>query len=188
MIRSIAKIFLVAVFIVTISSCERNGCKNVTCPVVVNTANQPVPQQCIQGKCVCEDGYEGATCDTASYLKYAGNYTGYENCSISGVPNNFSIYYPYIASAGSNYPINYIAIYNFLGVGTVIAQIQNNAANTGASIYIPSQSPGGGIIISDSYGNYSTQLQTGNIEILINLNYSYANSGIYQCQETLYKQ
>jgi hypothetical protein len=172
------KIFFAAIFLITISSCDKKSCKNVACSTGM---------ECYQGKCLCNDGFEGANCSTLSSDKYVGNYQVSENCG--GSPPNFTGGYTVnIFSAGGSYSVNTIVLSNFLNAGNVYAYIQNTDPNNlGTTIYVPSQNPGSNIQISASYGTYYPAGTAGGvIEIIINMNYTYGGYN-YQCQETLYK-
>src|SRR4051812_8592982 len=80
MVNGVAKIFLVAVLFISISSCEKRNCQNVACPQ---------GQGCNNGRCYCADGYEGNDCSAYSYLKYEANFRDWnvsESC-YSSAPN-----------------------------------------------------------------------------------------------------
>ena len=174
------KLFFAAIFLLTISACDKKSCKNVVCPA---------DQTCYNGKCLCYDGYEGANCTTLSSDKYTGSWYVTENCG-AGVPSNFSNYTIYIqpVPAGGSYGVNTLTITPLFGVGTFYAQILNTDPNNlGTTIFIPQQYQGG-LQISNSYGTYLPAGSSGGTaEIMITLNYTYGGFN-YQCQETFYKQ
>ena len=176
------KIFFAAIFLLTISACDKKSCKNVACAAGL---------ECYEGKCLCADGYEGTDCSILSSDKYSGSWQVGENCSLSGggAPPNFSGYTTTVFAAGNGNVINEIEFSNFLGGGYVYAYIQNTDPNNlGTTIYVPgSQNPGNGVVTSASYGTYYPAGTAGGVtEIILNLNYSYQGTN-YQCQETLYK-
>lgn len=170
----LTKVFIAAIFLLSISACDRKNCTKVVCPSY---------ETCYQGQCLCPDGYQGTDCQTLSSTQYTGNWIVNENCG-TNIPPNTTGYYVYIAPTGS--PANYLTVSNLLNLGTSFtAELYNTTpGNEGANIYIPAQSQGG-VSIANSYGTYSTA--TGAAVITLVLNYSY--SGInYSCQETFYKQ
>ena len=169
------KLFFAAIFILTISSCDKKSCTKVVCP-----SNEG----CYQGQCVCLNGYEGTGCSTISSAKYTGSWTVSENCGSGVTSPNPSGYSVYISPTGS--PVSYLSISNLLNLGTSFtAELYNTSPGyEGTQIYIPAQSQGG-VSITDSYGTYTTT--NGVTQLVIVLNYTY-NSFNYSCQETLYKQ
>ena len=173
------KIFFAAIFLITISSCEKKSCKNVACPA---------DQTCYQGKCLCYDGYEGANCTTLSSDKYSGQWQANESNCNGSPPNYTGAYSVSIFAAGGSYGANVIVLSNFMNAGNVYAQILNTDPNNlGNMIFVPAQNPGGGVTISNSYGTYFPAGTAGGVtEISINLNYSLAGYN-YGCTETLYK-
>jgi hypothetical protein len=170
----LTKLFFAAIFLLTISACDKKSCTHVVCASY---------QTCYEGLCLCPDGYQGTNCDSLSSSQYTGTWNVSENCGTNQSPN-FTSYQVYIYPTGS--PANSITISNLLSTGnSAIAQIYNTTPGSeGASVYIPNQNVGG-IQIANSYGNYTNQ--GGVIELIFVLNYSY-NGLNYSCQETLYKQ
>jgi hypothetical protein len=57
------------------ASCDNDPCKDVVC------GDNGV---CVEGDCVCDAGYEGASCETLQATKFLGSYNAIENCSTSG--------------------------------------------------------------------------------------------------------
>ena len=173
--NQIAKIFLVAALLITISSCDRQSCKDVACPI---------GQGCVNGQCYCADGYEGADCNTESYLKYTSGTPGgsgikswnvIESC-YSG--SNFPGYTAFITH-NSTSPRE-IEINNFLGgSGTVYATIRTDQNNQGNIVEINSQNCGG--IVVSGQGTYDVNYN----RITFQLNYTY-NFTSYQCTHTFY--
>jgi len=175
MTKEIAKIFLVASFLITISSCDRRNCQNVSCPVGQNCAN---------GQCYCTDGYEGADCNTESYLKYVTGSTGGSGVKSWNVTetcysgsSNFPGYTAFITH-NSTVPRE-IEINNFLGNGTVYATIRTDQSNKGNIVEINSQSCGG--IMVSGQGIWDVNYN----RITFQLNYTY-NFNSYQCTHTFY--
>jgi len=170
------KIFFAAIFLVTISSCDRKSCSKVVCPSF---------EGCYQGECVCFNGYEGLDCGTLSSTKYIGSWIlSSENCG-SGVSDPFSTgYYVNIGTDPSG--ASNIAISNLLNTAnTASAELYNTTPGSeGTQVHIFAQNLGG-IAISDSYGNYTTS--NGYPQLIIVLNYTY-NSFNYSCQEIFTKQ
>lgn len=168
------KIFLVIAFFVGISSCERQSCKNVACPV---------GQQCNTGRCFCADGYENApgstTCDQYAYLKYVASnrsWNVYESCY--GSSSNFPSYTCFFQPNTSDF--RQVYIYNLLGsnCSVLTAIIHTDGSNQGNILEIPTQNCGG-ITVSGQAAYYSTPY----VKIVFQLNYTF-NGGTYQCTET----
>lgn len=155
--------------IVTISGCDRRSCNDVICGV---------NQQCQQGNCYCQDGYEGTDCNTPSADKYVGNYSVYESCT-SG-PANFPSYNTSIYK--DNFDERIIYISDLFGQGAqATAYIFTDQSNTGNYFEINSQSQGG--IQFSGNGTYDVVLN----RITLNLNYTW-NFGSYSCTHTFIKQ
>jgi hypothetical protein len=155
--------------ITTISSCDRKSCENTVCGV---------NEQCYQGQCYCNDGYEGAGCATLSYEKYLGNYYAYETCNNS--PANFTTYYPTIFNDPNDERVIYIN--NLFGEGVqATAYIRTDDNNTGNYFVINSQSFGG--FTFSGTGRYDNVLNRINLD----LNYTW-NFSSYACTHTMLKQ
>lgn len=58
-------------------SCDTDACKDVDCG-----ANGT----CLEGDCICDTGYEGASCQTLVRAQFLGNYNITESCT-SGADN-----------------------------------------------------------------------------------------------------
>ncbi len=170
MTKEIAKIFLVAAFLVSISACERQSCQNVSCPV---------GQACNSGRCYCADGYEGTDCIQYAYEKYVANFKSWnvtESCYSSS--SNFPSYTSFITHSSSN--PSEIEINNMLGgLCTVYAYIRTDQSNQGNIVEINTQNCGGITISGQGIWdvNYS--------RITFELNYTF-NGGSYQCTHTYY--
>lgn len=168
MIERLVKMFLVAVLFISISSCEKKSCKNVTCGS---------GQECYNGACICQDGYEGTDCQTVSNTKYAGSYNVSENCGANAP--NFPYYTVYI-TADPNYP-NRILIDNLFGQGSVIAIITNIPGSLGNTLTIQNQNIGA-LQVSGTGTYYPS-----NRSMIITFDYIW-NGGSYECQHTFYHQ
>lgn len=175
MIKEMAKIFLVAALLLTISACEKQSCKNVSCPV---------GQACNSGKCFCADGYEGTNCDVESNTKYVTGYLGgsgykdwqvYETCNSSS--SNFPGYNSTITHNSSN--PSEIEINNFFGRGTVYANIRTDQSNQGNIVEINTQDCGG--VTVSGQGTYDVT----NSRITFQLNYTLFGAS-YNCTHTFY--
>jgi EGF-like domain len=46
---------------------------------------------CVEGVCLCNDGYEGAVCDTLSNIKFIGRWKGQETHQYNGVTDTIKI-------------------------------------------------------------------------------------------------
>lgn len=108
--------FIIPIIIVAfIYSCDTKSCDNVLC-----SGNN---QTCVNGQCVCQQGYEGDFCDILSAQKFIGNYYVSENCSTTlNGPVNTS-YSCYITSGSA---IDRIVINSFAQQYTVDAYINGN--------------------------------------------------------------
>ncbi len=180
MTGKITKLFFAAIFLLTISSCDKRSCTKVVCASY---------QTCYEGQCLCPDGYEGTDCTTSSLTKYisnGGNWYVTENCGGSAPPNfsNYSVY----MEADPIHGANYLAITPLLTYGTVYAEILNTSPSSeGNTIFIPAQSLGG-VQIANSQGTYfPPSTSGGSASIILTLNYT-SNGISYSCQETFYKQ
>lgn len=149
------KIVFTALWLTTLAACSGNKCKDVVCGF---------NQTCLQGNCVCVDGYEGPNCDVASAPKYEGSYTAYEVCS-NGSSN--PAYSPFIQQSGTR--PSELVISNFLNSFTIIAYIRGDVDKTGNYLEIPEQQLGGGGSI---YGQGLYQKVGASTRITFNLEYS----------------
>jgi hypothetical protein len=168
MIERLAKIFLVAAFVITISSCEKQSCKNVVCPI---------GQNCNSGQCYCPDGYEGTDCQTMSYTKYLNlNNSAFESCTPSNTPFfTSSVFILWNGSYAYQIQINGLMGGNCFDIGAYIRTDNNNKGNI---IEIPEQTCGGSSIYGQ--GTFNELNGTLNLQLYYNVN------GItYQCTTTL---
>lgn len=174
MIKEIAKIFFVAIFIVTISACEQQNCKNVACPA---------GEGCRNGKCYCPDGYEGTDCQTLANLKYVQPYY-YDvtvNCFGSTPPFGTS---GYTASMYADSDPRLVHITGLLGgvCSDVIATIRTDGSNQGNILEINYQNAScGGISVS---GNGTWYPQSNSIVFNLDI----TSGGTYSCQHTFYRR
>ncbi len=166
--NQIAKIFLVAALLVTISACERQSCKNVVCPV---------DQACNNGQCYCADGLEGTSCSVLSYQKYLTlNNPSYESCNTATPFVTTNVYFTW-----DGVYINQLNIHNLMGsyCSDVIATIHTDATNEGNILQINEQ-PCGGSSVSGQ-GTYDKV----NHRVTLQLYYNIGGSN-YQCSTILY--
>ncbi|HLP50464.1 MAG TPA: hypothetical protein VK154_06235 [Chitinophagales bacterium] len=163
MIKEMAKIFLVAALLITISSCDRQSCNDVVC---ANGTN------CYQGNCYCPDGYEGTDCLTRSADKYYNlNNFASENCN--GAPP-FNTNLVSITSSGGN--ANELVITGLMGgyCSSVTAFIRTDTNNEGNIIEINEQSCGGSSVYGQ--GTYDK----ANRRVTFQLYYNFSGQ-TYQC-------
>lgn len=64
------KIYALLVFLVLLASSCKDPCKDINC-------NNGV---CLEGTCLCDDGFEGVNCDKAERDKFVGTWIGDVNC------------------------------------------------------------------------------------------------------------
>ena len=70
MIKNFLVFFVISVSAISFTSCDK--CSSLDC---VNSIG------CEDGKCICEEGYEGTTCKNKANHKFLGAYNGSENCN-----------------------------------------------------------------------------------------------------------
>lgn len=167
MLKEMAKLFLVAALLVTISSCDRQTCTNVNCPI---------GQSCHNGRCYCQDGYEGTDCQTPSYQKYVGlNNYAYENCNAAPpfVTNLVSITWDGIST-------NQVVINGLMGSNCngIVAYIRTDTNNEGNILEINQQYCGGASVYGQ--GIYDK----ANRRVNFQLYYSFGGNN-YQCSTTV---
>jgi hypothetical protein len=163
MIKEMAKLFLVAALLVTISACDKQTCENVTCPS---------GQGCFNGNCYCPDGYEGADCQTMSYQKYINLFgTAFENCNASPpfITNNVTLQWT------GNRP-NEVVIFGLMGgtCSSVTAFIRTDTNNEGNILEINEQYCGGSSIYGQ--GTYDKANRRINFQLYYNI-----SGQTYQC-------
>jgi hypothetical protein len=138
------------------SSCNNNRCENVQCGP---------NETCLDGGCICYDGYEGPNCDILSSPKYIGTYLASETCINGG---GGSTYFPNIQQPSSR--PSELVINNFLNQFSVTAFIRGDVGKTGNNIEIPEQQLGGsGTIYGLGAYDPLTRRITINFEYSLNL-------------------
>ncbi len=75
------KIYALAIFLFLIASSCKDPCKEVNC----NNGT------CLEGTCLCDDGYEGVNCDQLERDKFVGSWTGPLDCPALGGGNEATI-------------------------------------------------------------------------------------------------
>ncbi len=165
-------IYLSLVFSATlfISSCTKS-CEKVVCGF---------NEQCAQGKCYCNDGFEGDSCNILAYTKYEGTFLVSEICQ--GTQSPFGPQYQVFVTKGNNNAT--IVISGFLGQGiNLTAIIRTDQANRGNTLEIPRQNHGG-ITGIEGFGTYNP-VMGANGRFSIELNYSI--SGVpYSCRQVFF--
>ncbi|MBL0310947.1 MAG: hypothetical protein IPP77_15150 [Bacteroidetes bacterium] len=169
-IRPAKILFLISIFTLILTSCERKSCNSVVCPL---------GQICLNGNCICPNGYEGTDCQTLSADKYVGNYIVYESCPGSTTGNPFGQYNTYIGYDPS-YP-NQLIIYNLFNQGSAYASIYTDGSNQGNTLIVKTQNLGSITVYGD--GNYDPSTR----RITMTFDYTF-NFNNYQCIHTFYKQ
>lgn len=173
MITRLTKILILAAFFITISSCDKQSCKNVNC------ASGLV---CVSGKCVCANGTEGTGCAVNSYVKYERNGASWlvgESCSPLAPFSSTNVFIQHNPANIQQLYINNL----FNGqCNPIIAVIYTNGNNEGNTLQIPSQNCSGNTIS----GTGSFDDGTG--RVYLQVDYAYNNGTDYQCTETLYPQ
>ncbi len=129
-------------FIFLISSCDQRGCEDQCNP----------RQECVNGECVCPNGYEGSNCQIESRDKFIGQYQVYKNCHNSGTSESYNTY----ISPGNN--VENVVIKNMINTG-----LTAEAVVRGDYIKIPEQKLGATQIYGQ--GNYNEGSQTIDLEI-----------------------
>ena len=180
--KSLLKLLFVASALLAVSACEKKSCAHVTCPSY---------QTCLNGTCLCPNGYEGDTCGVLSATKFIGDWQVSENCITD--PANFGLYYTNIhgTALGSTYYAPNVIYFDILfGSGPVYAQILNSTPTSeGITIYIPPQNLTNGVsILAGTQGYYSPPVTAGGKPTMsISVNYTYQGN-TFSCIESLHKQ
>lgn len=114
-----------AVATIGMVSCDTDPCKDVDCGVYGD---------CVEGDCVCDDGYEGAACATVQRDKFIATYNVNESCSSGNFTYSITV-------TTSSTGISSIIITNF---GDYTVNVTGTVNENGTSITIPNQTVGGG--------------------------------------------
>lgn len=135
---------LVSLLLILLSAaCKQNECADV--PSCVNGA-------CVEGECLCNEGWEGGSCDTPSADKFAGTY------SVTDLCNNAALAYASQISKGSTF-------------GTVLISVIHDENRTvsatvhGDSLYFTQQAFGTSVFWGSGF--YSTESQIVNVDYYI---------------------
>jgi EGF-like domain len=119
---------LLGAFLMFAPSCgETDPCKDVECG-----ANGT----CFEGECVCNEGFEGASCADEWAAKFVGSYLGFDNVTVSTtVPSNvgkFNLTKPAVVTKKSG---TVISIANFGGFDSFVEATisRENAADLTAN-------------------------------------------------------
>jgi hypothetical protein len=117
---------IATVTIMFFNACSSDPCKDVNCGANGN---------CVDGTCVCDNGYEGTDCSTEVRTKFVGTYSvsGTITCPVSG---NGTINNSVLTISNSSSDITKIVI-DFAG------QLTITATTEGTSLTIESQSVNG---------------------------------------------
>ena len=108
------------VMTITFTSCTTDPCKDVTCD---NGGD------CVEGDCVCADGYEGTTCQTEQRAKFLGSFSVNESCTSGN--------YTYTSSVNtSSVSVSNIVVTNF---GDYSVSVAATVDDNGSSITIANQ-------------------------------------------------
>ncbi len=154
-----------AVTTVGMVACDTDACKDVECG-----ANGV----CVEGVCVCDDGYEGTNCDTEERADFIGNYLANETaCGL--VNYNASI-------ATSNTGVTKIAITGFGGWecnGTPIVVI---ATVNGDDLTVDANQPfcSNALTIDSGTGSINASGTT------VTITYNFTNGGVPGSCTTVY--
>ena len=155
-------IILFLALIAFFQSCDRDKCENVIC-------NGP-ESYCLDGFCVCPQGYEGPNCDILSQDKYIGNYFVSESCN-PGTASGWSFSY---ISPGNG--IDKITFSNALNLGLTAEAVIN-----GNFITFPQQNLG-----SIQFAGQGSFIENAN---RIEITYEYYRNGTAnRCTAYLTKQ
>jgi len=153
-----------AVVAFTFSSCTTDPCKDVSCG-----ANG----ECVEGDCVCDEGYEGTSCGTESRAKFLGSYSVNEACTSGN--------YTYDSNVNtSSISVSNIVITNF---GDYSVSVAATVDDNGTSVTIANQT----VTISGASATVQGSGQiNGNI---LTITYTITASGVSDtCTMTCTKQ
>ncbi|MFT4981064.1 MAG: hypothetical protein ACI9UR_000911 [Bacteroidia bacterium] len=147
-----------AVATIGMVSCTTDACKDVNCGI---------SGTCLDGACICDDGYEGTNCDTEERAEFIGTYNVTESCT-SG---DFSYSLTVTTSATG---VTSIIVTNFGDF-----DVNVNGIVSGNNVTFASQTVGGGTF--SGTGTVSGQVLT----ITYNVT---AGSSVDNCTMTCVKQ
>lgn len=149
---------------VLFATCDPQSCDDVVC------ANQN--SFCVEGECLCTNGYEGPACTELSAQKFVGQYQVNENNCNNGQGKS------YFVNIIQGSQVEILDIVNILDIGlTARAEIYDN----GNRLFIPNQSLGAASIEGDGFWNANTN------RITINYNYN-LNGQFVSCTAVFFKQ
>ncbi len=125
-----------AVATIGLASCETDACKDVDCGT---------NGECVDGDCVCDTGYEGATCQTMVRAKFLGSVNVNETCSQS--TDSYAVT---ISAGGTDTEVTISNLYDagFVVTGTVNANggITINSQTFGTGTISGSVTENGGVL------------------------------------------
>ncbi|GIV33914.1 MAG: hypothetical protein KatS3mg031_1449 [Chitinophagales bacterium] len=150
-----------AVGICMLPACD-DSCSDVICSAPNST--------CVEGRCVCIAGYEGANCDQLSYVKFEGSYQVSENCLSSSGGSQNKTYSASIYRSGSR--IDIITINNLGSLG-----IAADATIVDATRLYLSRQNAGLTTINGGQGTYEETTR----RIRLEYQYNVGGSVAYEC-------
>lgn len=109
--------FFISAIALLSGSCDKRSCENVTCGF---------RQTCINGECVCPNGYEGDNCEVRSRDKMLGIYNVFTSCTVQGAACG-NVLGTYTVQIREGSGIEYIQLQNIVNNSlTAEAQIREN--------------------------------------------------------------
>lgn len=154
--RNIAISFLsvAALAVMFLASSCADPCKDIDCG-----ANGT----CVEGTCVCNNGYEGANCESRMTAKFAGTFDVNEPCT-----SNTYTYVCTISESSSDISrVNFNNFYDASGSFGITQSVYGTV--DGSSITIPSQTVTDGVDSITVSGNGTIVATTGVITLAYNL-------------------
>jgi hypothetical protein len=149
-------------------SCDTDACKDVDCG-----ANGT----CLEGDCICNDGYEGVSCDVEERADFLGNYVLNESC-----PSGSIVDFAVTVTASSN-DVTKVLINGFGGFECGGSNIIVEGLVNGDNITIPNQ-----FFCSNQIEIISGTGSINSAGLVINLTYSYDAGAQETCTATYTKQ
>jgi hypothetical protein len=174
----LAKISFLSIILIAISSCSKDSCKDVSCPVTL---------ECSHGACVCPNGYQGTNCDTLSAPKYLGTYQVSEEGCQNFPPNTVSVTW---GGTADSLPGLLLISYLFSQSPATQIYIINIPGSLGVNFTVPQQYVGTGTEEVLLTGTGSALLNSANSvnSITLDLNYTIVATGQnYTCSELMNK-